>query len=80
MNEIERINMAKAEINAAVNNAGAKYKLPPYIMELIINAVLSDVRGQVNIIDTIERERRKTKEEKIEKPEEDETEDDKGTL
>lgn len=55
MDEVKRINMAKAEINAAINNAGAKYQLPPYILELIVNGALSDIRGQANIIDTIER-------------------------
>lgn len=74
MNEVERINLAKAEINAAINKAGTKYDLPPYVMELIVNAALSEIRGQINIIDTIERDSERRKKE-MEEKEEDVTQD-----
>ena len=71
MNEVERINMARAEINAAINNAGAKYQLPPYILELIVNGALSDIRGQTNIIDTVERRKTQKAQKNAEEPKED---------
>ena len=76
MDEVERINMARAEINAAINNAGAKYQLPPYILELIINGALSDVRGQTNIIDTVERRKAQKEQKNVEEPKEDEARND----
>ena len=72
MNEGERINLARAEINAAINNAGTKYQLPPYILELIVNGALSDIRGQTNIIDTVERRKAQKAQKNAEEPKEDE--------
>lgn len=66
--EIEkRIIMAKAEIIASVNRTAEKFNLKPCIIELVVNGVLSDVRGQAAIIREIEAEKERNKE--IEKSE-----------
>lgn len=53
MSEQERINMARARINAAINEAGTEYGIQPYLMELVLSSALSDIRAQANIIQTI---------------------------
>lgn len=65
----QRIIMAKAEINAAVNRTAEKYELPPCIMELVVNGALSDIRGQTAIISMIEKYNRREEKTKIKEEE-----------